>query len=241
MTKSERRLKRVNQIAAVAQEMSTDFDPADKMSVRDLLITLTSEMDLDPSVDRSNGSVRAIAVDANGYRTFPVMIPYTQKQMLSEAYKLCLIYTEGGPKNPGDLSLIKISAVARKILEHAVGPKWRSLLSGMVSDYYAGHGRADRNYARINDQIAFKISGGVIMVRAAMGQAKYQNGHLVIQNMPLPKTMTVGMAGKPVDEIVEGDHYGQVLVGETILMAESPDSTLVIQIAETLEPAGEPE
>ena len=238
MTKHERRQKRVDQLYQIASRIGIEFDPSSKTSVRELLVAIMYQLDLNPAIQPDNGSVKAMLVDDNGYRTFVGTHQYNQRAMLAEATRLGEFLNGSGVHAPGDLSAIEISVTGRRILEHSVGSEWRQLLSGMIRDYYAGHGRASKQYERINDEIAFKVSGRTILVRAAMGRAKYQNGHIVIQEMPLPRSMTVGMPGQDVEKVVQSSFYGDALRGMKILKAESPDGTAVIQIDEQYEPAG---
>lgn len=239
MTKRERRQKRVDQLHQIASRLDVDFDPSSKVSVRELLVAIMDQLGLNPAIQPDNGSVKAMLVDSNGYRTFLGTHQYNQRAMLAEATRLGEFLNGAGVQEPGDLSAILISVTGRRILDHSIGQNWRELLSGMIRDYYAGHGRCSKNYESINDEVAFKISGGTILVRAAMGRAKYQNGHIVIQEMPLPRSMTVGMPGQDVEKVVQSSFYDNALRGMKILKAESPDGTAVIQIDEQYEPAGE--
>lgn len=239
MTKRERRQKRVDQLHQIAHRFDLEFDPSSKTSVRELLVEIMDQLGLNPVIQAENGSVKAMLVDDNGYLTFVSTQQYNKQSMLAEATRLGEFLNGSGAHEPGDLSAITISVTGRRILEHTVGSEWRQLLSGMIRDYYADHGRHSKQYERINDEIAFKVSGGKILVRAAMGMAKYQNGHIVIQEMPLPRSMTIGMPGQDIEKVVQSSFYGNALRGMKILKAESPDGTAVIQIDEQFEPAGE--
>lgn len=235
MTKAERRKTQLDEIKAYATDNGIDLDVSNMESMKNALIEILVDLDLEPELDEKNRSIKCRNVDTNGYRVGKNKIWLHIKTMRSEMLRLVRLKASGGPRLIGDLSNIQIAICARKILCNALGEEWpRRIQDEIKEKYEKGYGFG-KSYVKLDDKVGFKIVQEQILVEAQLGKSYYRNGNLVMPGVELPQSTLVSLVGRNANEIIEGQPYGNAFDGVPISSAECPDKTTIISLDEERE------